>query len=190
MTQIEIWLLAFALAVDCFAVSTVSGIAGCAACSKYALRTAVLFGVFQGGMPVLGWLGMSAAADVLAKVDHWIAFGLLAIVGGKMIHEGLHPEQKSANIRNLGVVILLAIATSIDALAVGVSFRCVGWKEWTDILPAVLIIAGVAFTMSMVGFKCGTAIGKRIRGGGMEMVGGAVLIGIGIKILIEHGILA
>ncbi|MBQ2123630.1 MAG: manganese efflux pump [Bacteroidaceae bacterium] len=187
MSILEIWLLAFALAVDCFAVCIASGIAWRSIAWRYVLATAFCFGVFQGGMPLLGWLGMSVAAGLIEQVDHWVAFLLLAFVGGKMVREGLHPsEEQGLDPRCWWMMLVLGVATSIDALAVGITFRCVGWTEWAHVLEPSAIIALVAFVMSIIGFKLGSAIGRKIGAGRMEIFGGVVLIGIGLKVLLEH----
>ncbi len=187
MSILEIWLLAFALAVDCFAVCVASGITWRSMQWRYVLTTALCFGIFQGGMPLLGWLGISVAAHLISQIDHWIAFCLLAFVGGKMIHEGLHPsDEPGIDPRCWWTTFVLGVATSIDALAVGITFRCVGYTELVQILAPVAVIALVAFLMSVLGFKLGAAIGRRFKAGRMEIVGGIVLLAIGFKILYEH----
>lgn len=147
------------------------------------LRVAVTFGFFQGGMALLGWFLGRSVVDFVSAFDHWIAFGLLALIGGKMLYESFQKDddEKDTDISKGMLLITLAVATSIDALAVGLSFAVLE----TNILFAASVIGIASFIASIIGFyvgkRAGNIIGKRA-----EAIGGLVLIGIGIKILIEH----
>lgn len=183
-----ILLIAVSLALDAFAVSVSSGISVPGFGWRQAVKMGLWFGIFQFLMPLAGYfLGTSVSAYIEA-VDHWIAFGLLALIGGKMVveavkkgcgKEGEEPVPTELTARRLCV---LAIATSIDALAVGVSMA---FMEGLSILPAAIIIGVVAFGLSIVGGLLGRRLGCLFQQRA-EMVGGAVLIVIGIKILVEH----
>ena len=130
MNQLDIWFLAVALATDCFTVSIACGIIVKRMEWGITLRMALLFGVFQALMPLLGWLGISNFSHYLEEVDHWIAFGLLAFLGGRMIRDTFLPvEDHSMNPRRFKTQFLLGVATSIDALAIGISFACMGFKQ-------------------------------------------------------------
>ena len=142
---------------------------------------ACLFGGFQAPMPVIGWLAGLGLKDVIMSVDHWIAFGLLGFIGAKMIYDSTKDEEYKENNVTLAIALTLAVATSIDALMVGLSFALLE----TSILVPVLIIGLVVFGLSLVGFefgsRMGTMFGKRV-----QIVGGIILILIGIQILAEH----
>lgn len=189
MTGLEVWLLAIGLAMDCFAVSIASGIIFKRFRWRPMLVMAFFFGLFQALMPFLGWLGASTFSHLIESVDHWIAFVILAFLGSRMIRESFKDEdcRKEYNPANLKVVLTLAIATSIDALAVGISFAFLGMKDCSQILPPIGIIGFVSFVMSILGlsfgirFGCGCACKLRA-----ELWGGIILIVIGTKILIEH----
>ena len=192
MNLLDIILLAVALAMDCFTVSIVSGIIlnpsqrdGSSLCY---IRMAVLFGVFQAMMPLLGWLGVSHFQSYMEAYDHWIAFGLLAFIGGKMIKESFDDEEEQHfNPRKLKTQLLLAIATSIDALAVGISFACTGYNELSQLTLPLVIIGVVSFLFSIIGYHLGRRFGKAItRRLKPELFGGVILIIIGVKILISH----
>ena len=130
MNQLDIWMLAIALAMDCFTVSIVSGVIVRRWLWGMILRIAFLFGLFQAMMPLIGWMATSHFSEQLEFIDHWIAFGLLAFIGGKMIRESFSPEEEQQfNPKNLHTQLLLAVATSIDALAIGISFACTGYRE-------------------------------------------------------------
>lgn len=181
-------LIALALAMDCFAVSTVCGVIVRRPEGKTMLPIAFFFGLFQGLMPVIGWAATTHFSHYLEAVDHWIAFAMLAFIGVKMIADAFKPEEdKSMNPRNLKTQLLLAVATSIDALAIGISYACTGYDTLAAISVPVLIIGLVSFLMSLLGFTIGARFGgavvKKMR---PELLGGIILIGIGIKILIEH----
>lgn len=189
MTGLEIWLVAIGLAMDCFAVSIASGIILKRTHWRAMLVMAFCFGFFQALMPLIGWTCASMFAHLIEDVDHWIAFAILAFLGGRMVKESFKDEEckNEYNPRSLKVVLAFAIATSIDALAVGVSFAFLGAKSLSDILPDVGIIGFVSFALSMIGLLfgiyCGCGVARKLRA---ELLGGCILIIIGIKILVEH----
>ncbi|MEL5893103.1 manganese efflux pump MntP family protein [Bacteroides sp. GD17] len=189
MTGLEIWLLAIGLAMDCFAVSIASGIILKRTRLRPMLIMALFFGLFQALMPLLGWIGASMFSHLIESIDHWIAFGILAFLGGRMVRESFKDEdcRHEYDPTSLKVVLALAIATSIDALAVGVSFAFLGIKGFSAILPPIGIIGFVSFVLSMAGLmfgiRFGCGIARKLRA---ELWGGIILILIGTKILIEH----
>lgn len=189
MTGLEIWLLAIGLAMDCLAVSIASGIILKRIQWRPMLVMAFFFGLFQAIMPLLGWLGASTFSHLIESVDHWIAFAILAFLGGRMIKESFKEEDccQRFNPASLKVVITMAIATSIDALAIGVSFAFLGIKSCSSILYPVGIIGFISFLMSLIGLifgiRFGCGIARKLRA---ELWGGIILILIGTKILIEH----
>lgn len=188
MSLLDITFLALALAMDCFTVSIVSGVI----IRKYVLsvivRMAFLFGLFQAMMPFIGWLGTSYFSHYLESVDHWIAFGLLAFLGGKMIKDSFGSEEEAHfNPSKLTSQLLFAVATSIDALAVGISFACLGYKSVDQLAVPLAIIGVCSFVMSILGnvlgVVCGKSIVKRLK---PELIGGIILLLIGFRILYEH----
>ena len=218
MSLIDIILLAVALAMDCLTVSIVSGVLvftvdslsscvpavasgkaertddyingseGLASKSTVNLRMAFFFGLFQAMMPLIGWLGISHFQAYMEAYDHWIAFGLLAFIGGRMVWESLHPEEEQHfNPRRLRTQLLLAVATSIDALAVGISFACTGYTSVGQLTQPLIIIGAVSFLFSLIGYQVGARFGKsasqRLK---PELLGGVILILIGVKILASH----
>ena len=189
MSSFDIWLLAVALAMDCFTVSIVSGVIVRRWLWAMILRMAFLFGLFQAMMPFIGWLATNHFSEQLEAIDHWIAFGLLAFIGGKMIREsfGSEEEEKQFNPKNLNTQLLLAIATSIDALAIGISFACTGYRAFSQIAYPLFVIGLVSFLFSLFGYKLGVRFGKSIaRKLKPELLGGIILLFIGIKILATH----
>lgn len=189
MNSLDIWLLAVALAMDCFTVSIVSGVIVRRWLWTMILRMAFLFGLFQALMPLAGWLATNHFSEQLEAIDHWIAFVLLAFIGGKMVRESFAPEEeeKQFNPKRLQTQLLLAIATSIDALAVGISFACTGYKVISQITFPLLVIGLVSFLFSLFGYQLGVRFGQSIaRKLKPELLGGIILIVIGIKILITH----
>lgn len=188
MNQLDIWFLALALAMDCFAVSIASGIIVKKHLGKMMIRMAFLFGLFQAAMPLIGWLGVSTFTSYLENIDHWIAFGLLAFLGGRMIRESFLPEEeKKIKPRKLKTQVVLAIATSIDALVVGISFACTGFSNIKMLVCPLLIIGFVSFVMSIIGILLGVKFGKPItKKLKPELLGGVILIFIGIKVLLSH----
>jgi putative Mn2+ efflux pump MntP len=185
MSFIVILGVAVALAMDCFAVTLGLACGGRGLTTRQTLRLAVYFGGFQFLMPLAGWFAGNRLLGLIARVDHWVAFGLLALIGGRMIHESVEmsDEEKAGRPdRSRGRrVLALAFATSIDALAVGLSLGVVG----TRVLYPAAVIGATSFALTFVGAKLGPAVG-RVVGRRAELAGGLVLIGIGAKILIEH----
>ena len=180
-------LLAIGLAMDCFAVSVTSGINAAKLNFSLRLRMAVMFGLFQAVMPLFGFLAGRAFAQQIQHFDHWLAFTILLFIGGKMIYEDIksrkktEAEEKTKNAFQWRTLLLLAVATSIDALATGLIFVPFANKIW----QAMLIIGLCSFLLSLIGSYFGTYCGKRIRLPA-ELLGGIILIIIGTKILIEH----
>lgn len=188
MNLLDIWLLAVALAMDCFTVSIVSGVIVRRHLWGLVMRMAFLFGAFQALMPLLGWLATSHFSEQLEAVDHWIAFVLLAFIGGKMIKESFEDEEEQTfNPQSLRVQLLLSVATSIDALAVGISFACIGYHSLVSLTFPLIIIGIVSFFFSVVGYLFGVRFGRSIaRRLKPALLGGIILIVIGVKILVSH----
>lgn len=183
MDLVAALLIAVAMALDCFSVAICIGTTGEQNDARAIFRLSFHFGLFQGGMALLGYLAGSSIVSLIEGVDHWVAFGLLTYVGASMIRAGLDPAQEAAGVcpsRGARLVIL-SIATSIDALAVGLSFALTGQPiGW----PAFLIgITSLLFTIA--GLLIGDRLGQRF-GKWMEVVGGEILIGLGLRILLEH----
>ena len=183
MSLITIFLLAVALGVDAFSVAIGIGAANDKRSWAPILRLSIAFGLFQFAMPIAGWLAGSTVVDMIAGFDHWIAFALLALVGGKMIWDGFEKEgdEERADQTRGWPLLLLSIATSIDALAVGFSFSLLK----TTILFPAFIIGVICFCMTAVGMIFGKGLAK-LFGKKVEIFGGVVLIAIGIKILLDH----
>ena len=175
--------IAVGLAMDAFAVSITSGLTIKRLHINHALRIAFFFGSFQAIMPVIGWLAGISLIDYIAAVDHWIAFGLLGFIGCKMIYESItvQSNEKEINPLNSYVLVVLSIATSIDALAVGLSFAFLR----VSIVTPVIIIGTITFSLSYLGVYIGDRIGHFFENK-IEIAGGLLLIGIGVKILFEH----
>ena len=194
MTLLEILLIGIGLSMDAFAVAICKGLAMPDKVDrKGALLIALYFGVFQAVMPALGWLLGSQFARYVTQMAPWIAFVLLAWIGGSMIRESLSKEEKEE--AEMGAVshkelLVLAVATSIDALAVGITFACVPVEIITasplvNTIVAVCLIGATTFVLSCAGVKAGSVFGSRYKSKA-EFVGGAILILIGVKILLEH----
>ncbi len=191
MGLIELCFIAVGLSMDAFAVSICKGLA----CREQNLRNNLLaglyFGGFQGLMPAIGWLLGVRFSEAITSIDHWIAFVLLSFIGGSMIREsrsGAEEEELDASF-GFRAMLPLAVATSIDALAVGVSFAFLGMIG-REILGAAALIGAVTFVLSAVGVRVGSVFGSRFKSRA-ELCGGVILIFIGLKILLEHlGILA
>lgn len=188
MDLVSIVIIAVGLSMDSFAVSIVNGLMMPKLKFFSAVYIALFLAFFQAAMPVLGYWGGSLIENEIKSIDHWLAFILLSFIGGKMIYEGL---ESSDNFKvkddfklSLTKLISQSIATSIDALAVGISFAFLD----IEIFSTAFIIGVVTFLFSMVGLRMGKSIGAKTRGR-MEIVGGLFLIGIGLKILIEHTLL-
>lgn len=200
MDILSVVLIAVGLSMDAFAVSVTNGIIIEDLRFNHALRIGLFFGAFQALMPLAGWLAGSQFQEYIVSVDHWIAFGLLGIIGGKMIHEALEEAKKEnetidgmcqvavtkrdtvcENPLRAGRLLVLAVATSIDALAVGISFAFLRVSiVWTvaviGLITLVICVAGV-----YIGRRCGCLLKKKA-----EIAGGLILICIGAKILFEH----
>jgi manganese efflux pump family protein len=183
MEFLSILLIALGLSADCFAVGLSASIANRGLSRLQIIRVALAFGIFQTVMPVIGWFAGKTIVDLISSFDHWVAFGLLALVGGHMLWEAFHHEkgEKPPDVSKGWRLILLSVATSIDALAVGLAFAFADTNIWL----AAPMIGVTCFVVSSVGFvigkKAGELLGKRA-----EMAGGLILIAIGIKILLEH----
>lgn len=193
MSLIDIILLAVALAMDCLTVSIVSGVIEVKSEEVkdekwWIIRMALLFGLFQAMMPLIGWLGISHFQTYMEAYDHWIAFTMLGFIGGRMVWESFgSDEEQHFNPRKLRTQLLLAIATSIDALAVGISFACTGYTAVGQLTLPLIIIGVVSFLFSLIGYRLGARFGRSIaRKLKPELFGGIILIGIGVKILAEH----
>jgi putative Mn2+ efflux pump MntP len=187
MTLFELILLAISLAMDCFTVSITSGIILKRVHLRTFLTMAFFFGLFQAMMPLIGWFGAAQFSHLIEAYDHWIAFGLLAFLGGRMIVQSFGGEEDNHFDPTLFTTILtLSVATSIDALAVGVSFAFSGITTWGEIALPILLIGLASFILSLVGSFIGVFFGLRIHFR-IEWVAGLVLIAIGVRILIEHG---
>ena len=182
MSLIELFILAVALSMDAFAISICKGLSVQRLRPRHALICGVYFGGFQALMPFLGWLLGSQFQSLITSVDHWIAFILLGIIGFNMVRESRSTDEECPD-ASFGVMAMLpiAVATSIDALAVGVTFAFLD----VDILPAVSFIGIVTFLCSAVGVKIGNVFGLKYKSKA-ELLGGLVLIVMGLKILIEH----
>lgn len=181
MTTVELIVLAFALAMDAVAVSLAEGLQLRRPRWRDALLMAGMFGLFQALMPVLGWGLAFWFADEVEAVTPWIAFGLLTLIGGKMIWEGFADEEDEHTVPSVTVrsVLPLAIATSIDAAAVGVTF---GVLE-VDVLPAVTLIGVVTFVLALAAVFIGSRVGEKL-GRWAVFLGGGILIAIGLRILL------
>ena len=179
-----LWLTALALAMDSFTVAITAGLIIKRVQMRHFLIIAFFFGAFQALMPLAGWAGSVYFYRFIEQFDHWIAFGLLGFIGVNMIREALSGDDEcdeSAADFSVRKMLLLAIATSIDALAVGVSFAFLGVNIWT----AVLLIGVITMILSMIGLRIGNIFGCRYKSKA-EIAGGCVLILMGCKILFEH----
>lgn len=190
MGLVELLLIAVGLSMDAFAVSICKGLGMKEVNLKIAVVLALFFGGFQALMPLIGWALGSQFLGIIGPIDHWVAFVLLAVIGGKMLweafHDGDEDDDKPADRIDLGEFFILAVATSIDALAVGISFAALS----VDIVPSVALIGVTTFAFSIAGVFVGNFFGSRYEKPA-SIVGGVVLILIGTKILLEHlGILA
>lgn len=183
MNTFTLFLLALGLSMDAFAVSVSNSMCHKDLPRRTALVTSLMFGLFQGMMPVIGYVAGRAFADAVSALDHWIAFVLLGIIGGNMIREALSKdEDKLDGSLAFKTMLLLAIATSIDALAVGITFA---FLPGTRIVPAVALIGSITFVFSAAGIRLGNVFGLRYKSKA-EFAGGVILILLGTKILLEH----
>lgn len=182
MGMMELFLIAVGLSMDAFAVSVCKGLSVSKTNYKHALCVGAYFGGFQALMPLLGFLLGRQFESLITSVDHWIAFVLLAIIGGNMIRESFKEEEEALNASfTFRTMLPLALATSIDALAMGVTFAFLR----VDIVPAVLFIGVITFVLSAVGLKAGNVFGVKYKARA-ELFGGVVLVLMGLKILLEH----
>ncbi len=190
MSYIDLIITAIALSMDAFAVSVCKGLATSRVKLKHSLITGAWFGGFQGLMPLLGFLVGSIFAVYVTAVDHWIAFGLLGFLGFNMLKEALFDKDdececgEEKNEFAFKIMLTMAIATSIDALAVGINYAFMGLNT-PEIIFAVSAIGVITFIFSGVGVKVGAVFGAKFKKPA-EIAGGVILIGMGIKILIEH----
>lgn len=182
MDLLTILLIAVGLAMDALAVSIAKGICINSNRRRSALLIATFFGGFQMLMPAIGWYAGQTFSAIITGIDHWIAFGLLTLIGGKMIYDSTNKDvEKSEETLKLHSLLTLAVATSIDALMVGLSFAFLQ----TSILEPILAIGLVTFILSFVGFLFGCGLGS-LFGGKIKIAGGLILIAIGLRILLEH----
>jgi putative Mn2+ efflux pump MntP len=180
---LEILLIALSMSMDAFAVCLGAGTQERTSAARPTFRLAFHFGLFQFLMPVLGWFAGETIARYISSYDHWMAFILLAFVGGRMIWSGFHPEQDSyRNDPSRGwTLVLLSLAVSIDALAVGLSLGIIGVTIW---VPAVVIGIVTGF-VSWLGLRLGNMLGEKF-GKRMEVIGGIILVLLGLRILLSH----
>lgn len=180
MNILELFILAVGLSMDAFAVSICKGLSLGKIQKKHMAIAGAWFGGFQALMPLIGYFAGRFFAEKLTQYDHWVAFILLLFIGGSMIKESLCEEEESNDAMDIKTMFLLAVATSIDALAVGVTFAFLK----VAILPAVVFIGVVTFVCSAVGIKIGSIFGTKYKSKA-ELCGGIILILIGLKILLE-----
>ena len=188
---VELFLIGVGLSMDAFAVSICKGLGMSRLNMRQAAVISLFFGGFQALMPLIGWALGSQLTDFITPIDHWIAFGLLAFVGGKMLWDAFHEDDEAEGVQtdeklDLKELLMLAIATSIDALAVGITFAFLQ----VAIVPSITIIGLTTFVISFAGVAVGHFFGARFEKPAI-IVGGVVLILIGVKILLEHlGVIA
>ena len=181
MSLFELFILAVGLSMDAFAVSVCKGLSVGKAKKKHMLTTGLYFGGFQALMPLIGYLLGSRFQSMITSIDHWIAFFLLGLIGLNMIRESRGESEALDDSFSVKTMLPLAVATSIDALAVGITFAFLE----VDILPAVCCIALTTFLLSSLGVKFGSLCGTRMQSKA-EALGGVILILLGLKILLEH----
>ena len=182
MGLLDLFITAVALSMDAFAVSVSKGLSVGRVRLKHGLITGAYFGGFQALMPLLGFFLASSFAEYIRRFDHWIAFGLLALIGANMLREALSGEDEEMNDSfSFKTMLPLAVATSIDALATGVSFAVTDTNIWL----AIALVGATTFALSAAGVKIGNVFGAKYRSGA-ELAGGLILILMGAKILIEH----
>ncbi|WP_295657033.1 manganese efflux pump MntP family protein [uncultured Nocardioides sp.] len=184
MSFLTLLLVSLGVSADAFAVALGKGLQMRRLRARDALAVAATFGLFQGLMPVVGWLLGTGLREYVVEVDHWVAFGLLSLIGGKMVWEAWHSDDEDPAGDGpvpLAELLVLGVATSIDALAVGISLAFLD----VDIVLAAVAIGAVTFVVSLAGVLLGHRAGVRFRGPA-EVVGGLVLIAIGVRILLDH----
>lgn len=183
MSTLELFIIAVGLSMDAFAVAICKGLSVKELKPKHMIIVGLYFGAFQGLMPLAGYFLGRQFESYITSFDHWIAFVLLTLIGANMIREAVKGEaEECGDSFGLKAMLPMAIATSIDALAVGVTF---GFIPDVNIVPAVLFIAVITFTLSAVGVKIGNVFGAKYKSKS-ELAGGIILILMGIKILLEH----
>ncbi|WP_449134345.1 manganese efflux pump MntP [Senegalimassilia sp.] len=191
MSFVELFLIGVGLSMDAFVVSICKGLGMSRLNMRQAAVISLFFGGFQALMPLIGWALGSQLTDFITPIDHWIAFGLLVFVGGKMLWDTFHEDDEDEGVQtdeklDLKELLMLAIATSIDALAVGITFAFLQ----VAIVPSITIIGLTTFVISFAGVAVGHFFGARFEKPA-TIVGGVVLILIGVKILLEHlGVIA
>jgi len=184
MSLFSIFMIGIGLSMDAFAVSVARGMTmKKEELLRYALTLGFFFGIFQAVMPLIGWWAGSCFQEFIASIDHWIAFGLLAIIGSNMIRESFRGEEEACDDKSLTLktILILAVATSIDALAVGISFAFLQVHIWT----AIVIIGLTTFVLSFLAVYLGNRLGNLLEKYA-GILGGIILILIGTKILLEH----
>ena len=184
---VTLLLMGVGLAMDAFAVSICKGLSMKKVKWQHGVVIGLFFGGFQALMPFIGWLLGSQFEQYITKIDHWIAFGLLLGLGVKMVIDGCRSSEKKKvlNPSHPLVLLTLSVATSIDAMAVGVSFVGMGLHDLSDIIVAIVVIGIVSFLFSVVGKYIGVRLGQHFNWP-VEILGGVILMGIGIKVLCEH----
>ncbi len=187
MGIIELVLTGIGLAMDAFAVATCKGLASKKATWTNAIIIGLWFGIFQALMPLVGFFVGSTFSAYIESIDHWVAFALLAFIGLKMIYDAFKGGEENSNASlAFKVMLVMAIATSIDALAVGISFSFLQVNIWL----AIAIIGVITFTLSMIGYKIGNLLGSKFEKWA-ELAGGIILVLLGLKIMLEHiGVIA
>lgn len=186
MNTLEIWLTSLALAMDSFTVAITAGLILKSIQWRHFLIIAFFFGAFQALMPLIGWAGSVYFYHFIESYDHWIAFAILVFLGIKMIREGIQEDEVNHfDPTKLGTVMILAIGVSIDALAVGISFTCIGMNTLASITYPLIAIGITSLVMALGGCLIGSLIGNKLKFP-VEPIGGIVLIILGIKILCEH----
>jgi manganese efflux pump family protein len=183
MSFAEVLLIAVSMAMDAFAVSLGIGTSRQASTPRPIFRLSFHFGLFQFFMPILGWLAGTRIATLISAFDHWVALALLAFVGGRMIRSGLDADSAPSpnDPSRGGTLVMLSIATSIDAFAIGLSLAMLRVAILYPSLVIGVVTAGLSLTGLLIGHRLGEAFGKR-----MEVLGGVILIGIGLRVLISH----
>ncbi len=185
MPFFEIFLIALGLSMDSLAVSIAAGTCTCKKEIPYKnyLKIGLFMGFFQGFMPFIGWLLGTSFSKQISSFDHWVAFALLVFIGGKMVFEGLSSKEKEKciNFNDNKTLLVLAIATSIDALAVGISFAMLQINVFVPILFIGVFTFIVSFLGTIFGHHFGNKVNLKI-----EIIGGLILVGVGVKILLEH----
>lgn len=185
MSLVELFIIAVSLSMDAFAVAVCKGLSMQRINIKKALVVGLYFGIFQAGMPLIGYFLGTQFADKIVAYDHWLAFALLAVIGGKMIFESMEKNvcdyDEDYESLSLKKMLPFALATSIDALAVGISFAFLK----VTIVPAVILIGIITLAISMIGTRLGSVFGVKYKSQA-ELVGGIVLVLMGVKILLDH----